>query len=135
MFANSTAQVSNAEVVVVSGTSIRVSWDPITDPGISGYIILYTSTPDGNDTQQKNITSTEPLPVLISGLSPGVEYQFQVQAVVEVNGEVFLGEKSESVTVTAGTYIVNCFPAISHFVCVCMHELFCVSLAHSIRRA
>ncbi len=90
MFVNSTAQVSNAEVVVVSGTSIRVSWDPITDPGISGYIILYTSTPDGNDTQHKNITSTEPLPVLISGLSPGMEYQFQVQAVVEVDGEVFL---------------------------------------------
>ncbi len=79
----------------------------------------------------------EPLPVLISGLSPKVVYQLWVQAVVEVNGEAFLGEKSESVTVTtAGTYnLANCFPAISHFVCFCMHELFCVSLAHSIRRA
>ncbi len=105
MFVNSTAQVFNAEVGVVSDTSIRVSWDPITDPGISGYIILYTSTPDGNNTQQKNITSTETLPVLISGLSPKVAYQLWVQAVVEVDGEVFLGEKSESVTVTtAGTY-------------------------------
>ncbi len=103
MFVNSTAQVSNAEVGVVSGTSIHVSWDPITDPGISGYIILYTSTADGNDTQQKNITSIEPLPVLISGLSPGVEYQFQVQAVVEVNGEVFLGEESDTVKIRTGT--------------------------------
>ncbi len=120
MFVNSTAQVSNAEVVVVSDISIRVFWDPITDPGISGYIILYTSTFSGNGTQQKNITSTEPLPVLISGLSPGVEYQFQVQAVVEVHGEVFLGEKSESVTVTAGTYIINCFPANNPH-CVCAH--------------
>ncbi len=127
---NSTAQVSNAEVVVVNDTSIRVSWDPITDPGISGYIILYTSTLDGNDTQQKNITSTEPLPVLISGLSPEVEYQFQVQAVVEVDGEVFHGGKSKSVTVTtAGMYIIgNCFSAISHFVRVCMHELVIGSL-------
>ncbi len=90
---------------MVSDTSIHVSWDPITDPGISGYIILYTSTSDGNNTQQKSISSTEPLPVLISGLSPGVEYKFQVQAVVEIDGEVFLGEKSESVTVTAGTCI------------------------------
>ncbi len=120
---NSTAQVSIADIEVVNDTSIRVSWDPITDPGISGYIILYTTTSVGNDTQQKNITSTEPLLVLISGLSPGVEYQFQVQAVVEVDGEAFLGEKSRSVTVTtAGTYnIGNCFPAISHFVCVCVH--------------
>ncbi len=104
MFVNSTAQVSNAEVVVVKDTSIRVSWDPITDPGISGYIILYTSTPDGSDIQQKNITSTEPLPVLISGLSPGVEYQFQVQAVVAVDGEVFLGETSAIVNATISMY-------------------------------
>ncbi len=107
MFVNSTAQVSNAEVVVVSGKSIRISWDPITDPRISGYIILYTSLHvcDGNTIQQKNITSTEPLPVLISGLSPGVEYQFQVQAVVEVDGKVFLGESSEIVNATIGTCI------------------------------
>ncbi len=85
------------------------------DPEMSGFIILYTSTSPGNRTQQKNITSTEPLPVLISGLSPGVEYQFQVQATVEVNGEVFLGEKSESVNVKTGKRLcrVNCY-AISH---------------------
>ncbi len=127
---NSTAQVSNAEVEVVSDTSIRISWDPITDPGISGYIILYTSTSDGNDTQQKNITSTEPLPVLISGLSPGLEYQFQVQAVVEVDGEVFLGEKSENVTVTAGTYnsqLLSCNKPLR------MHELFCSLYQESFR--
>ncbi len=107
MFVNSTAQVSNAEVEVVSGTSIRVSWDPITDPGISGYIILYTSlhVGDGNTIQQKSITSTEPLPVLISGLSPGVEYQFQVQAVVVADGEVFLGESSAIVSATIGTVV------------------------------
>ncbi len=102
---NSTAQVSIADIEVVSDTSIRVSWDPITDPGISGYIILYTSTPHGSDIQQKNITSTEPLPVLISGLSPGVEYQFQVQAVVEVDGEVFLGESSPIINATTGIHL------------------------------
>ncbi len=105
MFVNSTAQVSNAEVEVVSETSIQVSWDPVTDPGISGYIILFTSLHvcDGNTIQQKNITSTEPLPVLISGLSLGVEYQFKVQAVVEVDGEVFLGEESATVKTITGT--------------------------------
>ncbi len=43
--------------------------------------------------------------MLISGLSPGVEYQFQVQAVVAVDGVVFLGEKSESAKVTTSMYM------------------------------
>ncbi len=39
-------------------------------------------------------------PAVVTGLSPGQLYQFQVQALVEVDGETLEGERSTSSTVT-----------------------------------
>ena len=90
--------VKNVEVEVVSAGSVGVSWDSLDIPGIMGYIVYYSQT--GN-TQSVNVTSSTNS-VVISGLMNNVEYQFQVAAIVELNGEVVVGERSMHKSVSFG---------------------------------
>ena len=71
----------NVEVEVVSDTSVRVSWDSVDIPEITGYTVYYSQT--GNRKRQSEGSTTVPSSdnsVVIEGLLNNVEYQFQVVA-------------------------------------------------------
>ena len=80
---------------MVSASSVRVSWETqrLNISEITGYIVYYSQTDkrqeEGRVTVSGLVTS-----VLIDNLSSYVEYQFQVVAVVEVEGEVLIGQRS-----------------------------------------
>ena len=89
------ALVLNVEVQVVSDTSVRVSWDSVDIPEITGYTVYYSQT--GNRTRQseESITvSSSNNSVVIEGLLNNVEYQFQVVAMAELDGDVIMGQRS-----------------------------------------
>ena len=82
--------VVNVKVELVTDMSVRVSWDLLDIPKITGYIVYYSQT--GN-TRSVNVTSSTNS-VAISGLVNNVEYQFQVAAIAELNGDRAIGERS-----------------------------------------
>ncbi len=97
------APVQGVVVAVLNSTSVRVSWTPLSLPETTGYRVVYSSTSDNSSAQYHNVSGDGTTSsTVIGGLVLGEEYQFQVQAVVEVGGEVFIGEKSDIKTVTAG---------------------------------
>ena len=91
------AIVMNITVLLLSATSLRVSWDRLDIPEITGYIVYYSQT--GNSemvTIETSVTvvGSEETFVVIDNLRSGVEYQFQVVAVAELDGDVVMGERS-----------------------------------------
>ena len=76
---------------VLSATSIRVSWDRLDISEITGYIVYYSQT--GNSEMVTRVPSSENS-VTIENLFTDMEYQFQVVAVAELNGDVVMGERS-----------------------------------------
>ncbi len=106
-------------VDVLSSTSVRVSWTAIQVTEVTGYRVFYSSTnPSGKKREvtspsdspcacsEKDVTVSGP-PAVVTGLSPGQSYQFQVQALVEVDGEMLEGERSTSSTVTPNSDITE----------------------------
>ena len=89
-------------VEILNDTTVEVIWSAVNLQEISGYIIFYTPISDASSTQQMYVKDREHSFIIISGLTPRVKYQFQVQAVVEIDGEVFLGERSDVETATLG---------------------------------
>ena len=92
---NSIALVMNVEVEVVSDTSVRVLWDSVDIPEITGYTVYYSQT--GNRKRQSEESVTVPSSdnsVVIEGLLNNVEYQFQVVAIAELDGDVITGQRS-----------------------------------------
>ena len=83
----------NVEVEITSATSVRVSWDRLDIPEITGYIVYYSQ-------RQRDIKHIFSLKnsVIIDNLLSDVEYQFEVVAVAELDGDVVTGD-SERVTV------------------------------------
>ena len=88
------------EVEVESDTSVRVSWDSL-GPDITGYIVYYSQTgnSEGVTTEQSlsvpnTADSEDKVSVLIGDLVHNVEYQFQVVATAELEGEVVVGQRS-----------------------------------------
>ena len=90
-----TAKVMNVEVDITSATSVRVSWDRLDIPEITGYIVYYSQRQ--RDITENNIFSHENS-VIIDNLLTDVEYQFEVVAMAELDGDVVTGD-SERVTV------------------------------------
>ena len=89
------ALVMNVEVEVVSDTSVRVSWDGVDIPEITGYTVYYSQT--GNRKRQSEESITVPSSdnsVVIEGLLNNVKYQFQVAAIAELDGDVIMGQRS-----------------------------------------
>ena len=76
---------------VVSATSIQVSWDRLDTPEITRYIVYYSQT--GNSEVVTTVASSENS-VTIENLLTDVEYQFQVVAVAELEGDAIMGERS-----------------------------------------
>ena len=89
------ALVMNVEVEVVSDTSVRVSWDSLDIPEITGYTVYYNQTANRKRPSEESITvPSSDNSVVIEGLLNNVEYQFQVAAIAEVDGDVIVGQRS-----------------------------------------
>ena len=76
---------------VLSATSIQVSWDRLDIPEITRYIVYYSQT--GNSEMVTTVPHSKNS-VTIENLLTDVEYQFQVVAVAELDGDVVTGERS-----------------------------------------
>ena len=87
----STATVENIKVKTLSATAVRVSWNSVAIPEITGYIIYYSSVTGSREKQIITVTSSV-TSVNIVDLLNNVRYQFQVAIIAEVKGEQFLGE-------------------------------------------
>ena len=89
------AIVMNVEVEVVSDTSVRVSWDSVDIPEITNYTVYYSQTGDRKRQSEESITvPSSDKSVVIEGLLNNVEYQFQVVAIAELDGDVIMGQRS-----------------------------------------
>ena len=84
---------------VVSATSIQVSWDRLDIRELTGYIVYYSQA--GNSEMNTTLSSSENS-VAFNNLLTDVEYQFQVLAVAELDGETIMGERS-NVSVSSPT--------------------------------
>ena len=88
--------VMNVEVETASSGSVRVSWDSLNIPEITGYIVYYNQK---GSTDFINVTVPTNSAV-IDGLMNNVEYQFQVAAIADHDGAVIIGERSAVATQT-----------------------------------
>jgi hypothetical protein len=91
------------EVRVVSASSVVVSWDhpQASVYTLHGYVIYYSRTENG-ERQSEEESMAVPSSVnstTIEGLMTNMVYQFQVVISVVVNGEVFLGDRSDAAVV------------------------------------
>ena len=83
-------------IEVVSASSVRVSWEGVDIPEITGYTVYYSQTGNRNR-QSEELFVTVPSSVnsvVIGDLVSNVEYQFQVAAIAELDGVVFTGTRS-----------------------------------------
>ena len=92
------------EVEVICANSVRVSWDSLDIPEITGYIVYYSQTRGqcACEISEESVISSADS-VEIEGLMNTVEYQFQVAAIAELDGNVVVGQRSSSTTVTVLT--------------------------------
>ncbi len=78
---------------MVSFDSVKASWDNIDIPEITGYTVYYRQT-ESEESDNSADVSDSVNSILIENLMINVEYQFQVVAMAELNGEVVVGERS-----------------------------------------
>ena len=82
--------MSNIEVSI---DSVKVSWEIIDTPEIIGYIFYYSQTGSRERQSEESITvPSSNNSVVIEGLLNNVEYQFQVVAIIELDGDVTTGQ-------------------------------------------
>ena len=75
-----------------SATSVNVSWESLDTSLITGYIVYYSPTERDGEEQLFTVPNSQNS-VIINDLMSGVEYQFQVVAVAELDGDVVTGER------------------------------------------
>ena len=84
--------VNNVVVIVLTNTSIRVSWDRLQISDIT-YLILYSQTRK-QETESTRVVPSNERSMEIKGLITGAEYKFQVVAQADVDGEIIVGKRS-----------------------------------------
>ena len=85
---------------VLSATSVRVSWDRLDLTEITGYILYYSQTGNSEMVPTQhfiNVASSTNF-IFLTDLTSNVEYQFEVVAVAELDGDVVVGERSNKYT-------------------------------------
>ena len=82
--------------VAVGSTQVTVGWVKPADAGISGWELKR----DSGDWTAISPTETETLSHLVTGLTNGTEYSFQIRAVTGSGDDAVRGEASDSVRVT-----------------------------------
>ena len=82
----------------VSNSSVRVSWDSIDNPMIISYTVYMIENYEG-EVNESIIVPSSMNSVVIGNLneSINIDYQFQVAATAEINGEVIMGERSDAI--------------------------------------
>ena len=95
----SLAKVMNVQVEFVSDSSVRVSWESINNPMIINYTVYYFINVKEDYEAEVNesiIVPSSVNSVVIGNLTESniTDYQFQVAATAEINGEVIMGERS-----------------------------------------
>ena len=90
----------NVAVARLSDTSVRVTWDRITDiPGITEYIVYYATSSRKRQSNEQSVTVPGTASSAdITNLLSTVEYQYQVVAVAFLGGKRLVGERSPVVT-------------------------------------
>jgi hypothetical protein len=106
------ATVMMVSVEVVSANSVRVSWDSIDIPEITGYTVYYSQT--GNRERQSEEGSvTVPSSdnsVVIEGLVNNEEYQFQVAVIAVLDGDMIIGQRSMLSTIVVALPVTTALP-------------------------
>ena len=85
--------VINVTVKVVSSGSVKVSWNGLNFPEITGYVVYYTQTQGGKN-ESVNVNGAANNSIVIDGLVSNMEYQFQVAVVAELDGMTTISERS-----------------------------------------
>ena len=91
-------RITQLEFDILSATSVRVSWDRLDIPEITGYIVYYSQTGNSEVSITElsvNISSSD-TSITIDNLISDMQYKFEVVAVAELNGDVAIGERSPS---------------------------------------
>ena len=84
-------RITQLEFDILSATSVRVSWNRLNIPEITGYIVYYSQK--SNAELSVNISSPD-TSVIIYNLISDIQYQFEVVAVAKLNGDVVIGQRS-----------------------------------------
>ena len=109
--------VARALVETLSDTSVNVSWESVTVPGIVRYTVYYRPTDTmGRQSEQSVTVPSSESSVVIEDLMTGVEYLFQVVATAQLGLQVFAGERSLSTT--------RLIPTVPHFLSQLSQDLF-----------
>ena len=85
----------------LSDTSVEVTWDPLPiTTGIVGFRVYYSQVQSRKRQSEERFEDVDGLvsSATITGLSPGVQYQFQVVVRARLSGQIFEGERSEVVS-------------------------------------
>ena len=101
-----TATVEEVMVASLNDTSVEVSWMEVIIPGhdIDTYTVIYSPVSQRRKRHEESemiIVPGSVTSIVITGLDPSFNYQFQVFATVIVGGETVNGDRSNS-TVTTG---------------------------------
>ena len=122
----SLAKVMNVQVELTSDSSVRVSWESINNSMITNYTIYYFINVHEAEVNESIIVPSSVNSVVIGDLivSNITDYQFQVAASAENNGEIIMGERSDAVIpstiattdVSNDTTTMTCEPSIMHIV-------------------
>ena len=86
---NNVAPVSNVGISNIDGTSVRVSWEPLDIPEITGYRVYY-SLSESRKRQSGGIIEVEGRETnstTVRGLRRGATYTFSVVGVARLDGE------------------------------------------------
>ena len=94
------AVVKRVVVELLSDTSVNVSWESVTVPGIVNYIVYYRPTETMRRQSEQSVTvPSSDSSVVIKDLITNVEYQFQVAATAELDGVIYPGLRSHATKV------------------------------------
>ena len=88
------------QLEVLSATTVNVSWDRLDIPEITGYIVYYSQTMNSEMVPIQhfiNVFSSTNF-VLLTDLTSDIEYQFDVVAVAELDGDTVMGSRSDNFT-------------------------------------
>ena len=100
-----TATVEEVVVESLNDTSVIVSWTEVVIPGhdIDTYTVIYSPvTSKRQDEGEMIIVPGSYTSIVITGLNPSFNYQFQVFATVIVDGQAVNGDSSNTVTTVRG---------------------------------
>ena len=101
VFVYNVAPVNNVQVEDIDGTSVRVTWEPLDIPEITGYRVYYPLS-ESRKRQSggfKDVEGREMSSTIVDGLRSGSTYSFSVVSLASLNGEdPIVGEIMSGVT-------------------------------------